>query len=236
MPFVAPVPSRSAKGAGVALPPFLSLPFPAFPAGFCDTFRWHFVFVGCGAGGGCRLLLRQSKRPRGEGKGCHQLPLSPDSVIPVHGSHPGWRVTGAELGWRRQIHPANPTVFQGEAFRAGSAHAGIRRDPGSASTPERPPDSQPLPGLKPLRGGRLGRAASPAWLSGDFQISSIDLDLILDEQRCFGEQIVTATVWVGRGRFSPGILAAGLQPHCRRCSHQYSGYKPAVVSTEQLRR
>lgn len=67
-------------------------------------------------------------------------------------------------------------------------------------------------------------------------MASIDLELILDEQGCFGEQIVAGTVWVGRGRFSPGILAAGLQPHCRRCSLQYSGYKPAVVSTEQLRR
>lgn len=96
----------------------------------------------------------------------------------------------------------------------------IRKDPGSASSPAAVLRASSRPPRQPLRWGetsseaRLEAVAFPAWLFGDFQISDINSELILDERRCFGERIATSNQhtqfgWVGR--FFLGNLAVGFR-------------------------
>jgi len=131
-------------------------------------------------------------------------------------SHPGRCAMGTAPRWDR----ADPD--RKSHSRAGTRH-GERcgRILAVPRCPEHPPD--PLP--QPLRRGEasgeasLEAAAFPAWLFGDFQISSIDLEPDVDERGCFGERVAAGIQhrqfgWGGED-FPRGNLAVGLRAHCK---------------------
>lgn len=116
------------------VPGLLSLPVPSLPRSPGRILRsFPLAFPGCwmGAGGGCRLLLRQERGPgRRRQRFRPSLPLS----LPSQPMAPS-RHAGAGLG--KADPSANPTIFSGGAFGAGSAPAGTGSDPGSVSIPLR---------------------------------------------------------------------------------------------------
>lgn len=117
----------------------------------------------------------------------------------------------------------------------------IRKDPGSASTPATVPRAssrlpQPLQWGEDSSEARLEAVAFPAWLFGDFQISNIDSELILDEQQCFVERIATGIQhrqfgWGGEG-FLWAIWLLGSEPTIKHIYKNVYRYKPAVSQCE----